>query len=56
MRRVIALGRSQTWFLGPYERGRAPWPTEPIVGGLITDRTGGVQLPVCRSPWARLLR
>jgi hypothetical protein len=45
MRRVIAMGRSQRWFVGPYERGRAPWPNDPIVGGTITDRTPGAPQP-----------
>jgi hypothetical protein len=45
MRRVIALGRSQVWYVGPYERGRAPWPYEPIIGGLISDRTPGLSQP-----------
>ncbi|KNY21601.1 hypothetical protein AKJ13_15215 [Methylobacterium sp. ARG-1] len=46
MRRVIALGRTQLWYVGPYERGRAPWPVEPILGGLLTDRDAGAPQPV----------
>lgn len=46
MRRVIALGRSQLWYVGPYERGRAPWPVDPILGGLLTDRDAGAPQPV----------
>ncbi len=48
MRRVIALGRSQRWFVGPYEKPRAPWPYEPIIGGVLTDRTAGAAQPVLR--------
>jgi hypothetical protein len=35
MRRVIALGRSQLWFVGPFEEPRAPWNID-LVGGKIT--------------------
>jgi len=35
MRRVIALGRTQTWFVGPRENTRAPWNVD-FVGGRIT--------------------
>ncbi len=45
MRRVIALGRSQRWFVGSLRAGRAPWPINPIVGGIITDRTPGAPQP-----------
>ena len=45
MRRVIALGRSQRWFVGPWERDRAPWPYEQLTKGLLTDRTPGLPAP-----------
>lgn len=45
LRRVVALGRSQVWSVGPYERPRAPWPIEPVVGGAVTDRTPGLAQP-----------
>ncbi len=35
MRRVIALGRTAVWFLGPCEATRAPWNID-LVGGRIT--------------------
>lgn len=35
MRRVIALGRTQTWNVGPLETTRAPWNID-LVGGKIT--------------------
>ena len=35
MRRVIALGRTQTWSVGPVETTRAPWNID-LVGGKIT--------------------
>lgn len=37
MRRVIALGRTQTWLLGPHELTRAPWNRD-FVGGALTYR------------------
>ncbi len=50
IRRVIALGRSQLWYLGPYEYDRAPWPYEPLIGGLMTYRTSGLaQSPLAFS-------
>lgn len=36
MRRVIALGRAQTWRVGPCEATRAPWFVDPLTGGRIT--------------------
>lgn len=36
MRRVIALGRTQLWYVGPYEFERAPWGVDPLTGALIT--------------------
>ncbi|WP_163006094.1 hypothetical protein [Methylobacterium brachiatum] len=39
MRRVIALGRSQTWNVGPIETNRAPWNID-FVGGKVTYRRG----------------
>ena len=35
MRRIIALGRTQTWYVGPVESSRAPWNID-LVGGKIT--------------------
>lgn len=35
MRRVLALGRAQTWLVGPVETTRAPWNVD-FVGGRIT--------------------
>lgn len=35
-RRVIALGRTQAWMLGPVEVNRAPWAIDPLTGGAIT--------------------
>lgn len=37
MRRVIALGRSTTWLIGPYEHPRAPWNRD-FVGNALTYR------------------
>ncbi|KTS01967.1 hypothetical protein SB2_28030 [Methylobacterium radiotolerans] len=45
MRRLIALGRSTTWLVGPYEQPRAPWVQQPVLGGIIGDRTLSTRQP-----------
>ena len=35
-RRMIALGRSQIWIVGPVVGWRAPWAIDPMTGGAIT--------------------
>jgi len=45
MRRVIALGRAATWWVGPYERPRAPWIQAPVLGGRVDDTTADVLQP-----------
>ena len=35
MRRVLAYGRAQTWFVGPYEFGRAPWNVFSLGGKIV---------------------
>jgi hypothetical protein len=35
MRQVIALGRSQLWYVGPYEFPRAPWNVDFIGGKIV---------------------
>ncbi|MFB0491819.1 hypothetical protein ABIE45_004405 [Methylobacterium sp. OAE515] len=37
LRRVIALGRTTTWLIGPYEHPRAPWNRD-FVGNALTYR------------------
>jgi hypothetical protein len=50
-RRVIALGRSQVWVLGPIEVRRAPWAVDPLTGGKITyaRQDGGAATPYDRA-------
>jgi len=36
MRAALALGRAQTWLVGPFEISRAPWFIDPLLGGKIT--------------------
>lgn len=38
-RRLIALGRSQVWVVGPVEVNRAPWGLDELTGGSITYAT-----------------
>ena len=40
MRSALALGRSQTWLIGPFEVSRAPWFVDPLTGGKITTCRG----------------
>lgn len=40
MRRALALGRAQTWLIGPFEVSRAPWFVDPLTGGRITTCRG----------------
>lgn len=40
MRRVVALGRSQAWLVGPVEISRAPWFVDPETGGGVTYAQG----------------
>lgn len=39
LRRVVAMGRPQTWLVGPYEVERAPWNVD-FIGGKITYAQG----------------
>lgn len=40
MRAALALGRAQTWLIGPFEVSRAPWFVDPLTGGKITTCRG----------------
>lgn len=45
LRRVIALGRAQTWRVGPIETSRAPWNLD-FVGGPVTYARGAADAAV----------
>lgn len=49
-RRLISMGRSATWLVGPFERERAPWVTDPLTGGQITD-ADGLRDSAANSAW-----
>ncbi len=40
MRAALALGRAQTWLIGPFEVSRAPWFVDPLTGGKVTRCRG----------------
>lgn len=40
MRAALAMGRTQTWLIGPREGSRAPWFVDPLTGGKISYGMG----------------